>query len=297
MTHYELVQSNKNKSFLIILLFTTFITLASYIMAVGFGYGLDMVGIAFIVSGFMSFGSYYFSDKIILTISGARPATKAEYFDLFTVTENLSLSQRLPMPKVYVIEDTAPNAFATGRNPENAVICVTTGLMQKLTRSELEAVVAHELGHIKNYDILLLSLVTILVGFVTLLSDWMLRMNFGKKRDKEEGQLQMIFFIVGLVLALLTPFIAELIKLAISRRREFLADASAVAMTKNPAGLIKALTKLTEDQEPLEAANKATAHMYIVSPFKDSKESTFSFNNLFSTHPPLKERIETLKKL
>lgn len=283
-------------------LFVTFIVGASYIMAKGFGYGLDIVGIALIVSGITSFFSYYYSDKIILTISGAREAKREEFFDFYTVTENLCLASRLPKPRLYVIDDSAMNAFATGRDPKHAVVCATTGLLKRLNRSEIEAVVAHELSHVKNYDIRLMSIVTILVGLIALLSDWMLRMTFygrGRKKsnNKEDGQIQMIMFVVGIVLAILSPIIAQLIQLAISRRREYFADASAVGMTKNPQGMIKALEKISHDKEPLEAANKATAHLYISNPLKNTHNAVGMFSGMFRTHPPVKKRIAALRKL
>lgn len=301
MTHYQVVAQNKRRSSLIIVLFITFIVGASYVMAEGMGYGLDMVGIAFIISGLISFFSYWWSDKIILGISGAREAKRKEFFDFYTVTENIAMSQRMPMPRLYIIEDTAMNAFATGRDPDHAVVCATTGLLSRLNRSEVEGVVAHELSHVKNYDIRLMSIVTILVGLVALLSDWFLRMTRwggGKKRSNDEGgQVQMVMFVVGLVLAILSPLIAQLIQLAISRRREFLADASGVAMTKNPTGLIKALEKISKDKEPLEAANKATAHLYISNPLKNTHGGVGMFAKMFMTHPPVAERVSALKQI
>lgn len=301
MTHYQLVANNKRKSVIIVLLFTLFIGVSSYVMATGFGYDLSIVGIALIFSGIMSFTSYWFSDSIILAISGAREAKRNEFFDFYTITENLAMSQRLPMPKLYVIQDTALNAFATGRDPKHAVICVTTGLVQKLSRSQLEGVIAHELSHVQNYDIRLMSIVTILVGFIALLADLLLRSTMwgGRKRerDSDSGQLQIILFAAGILLALLSPLIAQLIQLAISRRREFLADSSAVAMTKNPQGLIQALEVLGADREPLEAANKATAHLYITNPLKNVHSGVGLFSSLFHTHPPLPERIKALKLL
>lgn len=300
MTHYQLVAQNKYRSLGIILAFVAFVGVAAYLMTQGLGYGLDMVGWALIVAGFTSFGSYYFSDKIILSLSGAREATRAEFFDFYTVTENLCRSQRLPLPKLYVINDPAMNAFATGRDPQHAVVCLTTGLLQRLNRSEVEAVVAHELSHIKNYDIRLMSIVTVLVGLLALLSDWLLRMTAwgrGRRSGRDGGQIQVIVFVVGLFLALLSPLIAKLIQLAISRKREFLADASGVAMTKNPRGLINALEKLGLDQQELAAANKATAHLYITDPLKNAHGMTSRFSGLFATHPPLEERIGALQKL
>jgi len=299
MTHYELVASNKRKSLFIVALFMLFVVGTTYIMSVGFGYGLDMVGIALIISGITSFASYWWSDQIILTISGARPATRSEFFDFYTVTENLVMSQRMPMPKLYVIDDSAMNAFATGRDPDHGVVCATTGLLARLNRSEIEGVVAHELSHVQNYDIRLMSVVTILVGLIALLADWFLRMTYwggGRKRDdRESGQLQLIFFVVGIVLALISPLIAQLIQLAISRRREFLADATAVSMTKNPEGLARALEKISADVEPLEAANKATAHLYIANPLKNTHGAVGLFAGLFATHPPVSDRLQALR--
>jgi heat shock protein HtpX len=300
MTHYQLVANNKRKSFIIIFLFIAFITGATYLMAEGFDYPLSFVGIALILSGFTSLISYYFSDKIILTMSGAREAKRSEFFDFYTVTENLCLGQKMPLPKLYVVEDSAMNAFATGRNPEHAVVCATTGLLQRLNRSEIEAVVAHELSHIKNYDMLLMSVVSILVGFIALLGDWMLRMSFyggGRKSDKDSGQLGAIMAIVAIILAILSPFVAQLIQLAISRRREFLADASASEMNKNPEALARALEKISQDQEPLEAANKATAHLYISDPLKNTKGALHAFAGLFNTHPPVQARVAALRQL
>ncbi len=298
MTHYQLVAQNKRRSFFVILFFTLFVGAASWIMAEGFGYGLDFVGLILIFSGVMSFSSYWWSDKLVLTISGAREANREEFFDFYTVAENLAQSQQLPKPKLYVIEDTAMNAFATGRDPAHAVICCTTGILSRLERPELEGVIAHELSHIKNYDIRLMSIVSVLVGLLALLSDVMLRSTlYGRKNrnnDSGGGQLQIILLVVGLVMAILSPLIAQLIQLAISRRREFLADASGVAMTKNPQGLANALQKLSQDREPLEAANKATAHLYITNPLKNTK---VSFAKFFQTHPPVEERIAALKSM
>ncbi len=302
MTHYQLVAANKRKSWIVVILFTAFIALSSYIITVGFGYDLSFVGIALILSGAMSFASYWWSDKIILGLSGAHEASREKYFDFYTVAENLAMSQRLPKPKLYVIEDTAMNAFATGRDPEHAVICVTTGILSRLNRSELEGVLAHELAHIENYDMRLMSIVTILVGLIALLSDWVLRISMfggGKRRDNENGQLGMILFVVGIVMALFSPLIAQLIQLAISRRREFLADASSAAMTKNPEGLAKALEKISQDTEPLEAANKATAHLYFADPLRNlgGKGGVGWFAGLFQTHPPVAERLKALRSL
>jgi len=303
MTHYQLVASNKRRSTMIVLFFIAFIVGAAYLMTYAFGYDLSVVGITFIFSGIISFTSYWWSDKIILAISNARPATREEFFDYYTTIENLVLSQRLPTPKLYVIDDSAMNAFATGRDPDHAVICVTTGLLSRLNRAEIEGVVAHELAHVKNFDIRLMSIVTVLVGLISLLADWLLRMSrFGgnKKRsnnNRGSGQLQAILVVTGLLLALLSPIIAQLIQLAISRRREFLADASGIGMTKNPEGLARALEKISTDREPLEAANKATAHLYIANPLKNRHGAIGMFAGLFNTHPPVEERIQNLRTL
>jgi len=303
MTHHQLIQRNKQKSTFIMVLFVLFIVGASYLIAVGLQYDLSFVGIALIFSGIVSFTSYWWSDKVVLAISQARPVTKAEFFDYYTVTENLTLGQRLPMPKLYVIDDTAMNAFATGRDPQHAVVCATTGLLGQLTRSEIEGVVAHELSHVQNYDIRLMSVVTVLVGMIALLSDWALRMTFwgrsGRSRDdsRESSQVQIIFLAVGVLLALLSPLIAQVIQLAISRKREFLADASGIGMTRNPSGLISALKKISADREPLEAANKATAHLYFSNPLKNTHGAVGWFAKLFQTHPPVTERIAALEAI
>lgn len=298
---YEQVDRNKRKSLFVVIGFVLFIFLISWVFAQVLDFGLSFVGIAFIISGLMSFGSYYFSDKIILGISGAREASKKRDYRFYTVTENLCLAADIPMPKLYVIDDTAMNAFATGRDPDHAVVCATRGILDKLDRTELEGVVAHELSHVRNYDIRLMSIVSVLVGLVALLADWFLRMSFWggsrRDRDKDSGGAQGLLLFAGILLALLSPLIANLIKLAISRRREFLADASAVALTKQPDGLARALAKLSHDKEPLEAANKATAHLYITNPLKNLKGSVGLFAGLFSTHPPIEERIKALKEM
>ncbi len=303
---YEAQSANKRKSALIIVLFIVFITVSVYFISQAFvaylGYepgGLGITGLALIISGLLSFGSYYYSDKIVLKISGAREADRTRDFKFFTAAENLSIAAGIPKPKLYVINDSAPNAFATGRDPDHAVICATTGLLDKLSKTELEGVVAHELSHIKNYDIRLMSIVAVLVGTVALLGDFFLRMSFyGRRREGKSGQLGAIILVVGLLFAVLSPIVAKLIQLAISRRREFFADASAISITRQPSGLITALEKISADHEPLEAANKATAHLYIVNPFKDrAKSAVRLFAGLFNTHPSMKERLVALKKM
>ena len=296
---YEMVDRNKKKSAGVVIGFMLFITLVSYVFAYNFGYGLSVVGWALVISGLMSFFSYYYSDKIILTLSGARPADRKRDFNFYTVAENLAMAAQLPLPKLYVIDDTAMNAFATGRDPKHAVVVATRGLLERLDRSELEGVIAHELSHIRNYDMLLMSIVTILVGLITLLADMFLRWGrFSSRDERREGnQITAIVFVVGVVLALLSPLIASLIKLAISRRREFLADASGVQITRFPDGLARALEKIAHDKEPLEAANKATANLYIANPLKNHHDAIGWFGGLFSTHPPIEERIKALRSM
>jgi len=296
---YELQDSNRKRSTLVIVAFIVFVVVVGWVFARLFDWGPGAIGIALIFAGLMSFASYWWGDKIILTLSSARPANRRQDFQFFTVAENLAMAVQIPMPKLYVIEDSAPNAFATGRDPQHAVVCATTGLLQKLDRSELEGVIAHEISHIKNYDTRLMSIVTILVGMITLLSDWFLRgAGFGgRSRKKGEGNLGAFLLFVGVILALLSPLIAKLMQLALSRRQEFLADSSAVMLTRYPEGLARALEKIAADKEPLEAANKATAHLYIVNPLKNLHSGVGWFANLFNTHPPVEERIRILREM
>jgi len=254
--------------------------------------------VAVFLSIAMNIASYWYSDKIVLRMSGAVPVTRDEYRELWNITENLSISAGLPMPRLYVINDPAPNAFATGRNKEHAAVAVTTGLLGVLERTELEGVIAHELAHIGNRDILLQTVVVILVGFVTLLSDMFLRMGFlGGNRDNDRGggQAQMIVMVVGIVLAILSPIAALLIQLAISRKREFLADATGALMTRYPEGLANALHKIESYGGKMKKANHATAHLFISNPFADEKGKRRGFlTKLFMTHPPTEERVRAL---
>jgi heat shock protein HtpX len=300
---YEQISRNKWKSVALVVFFTGFIFLLTWFFEYVTGWGKGGLVLALLVAMGMAAVGYYQSDRIVLGISRAKPVTKEEYPYLYNVVEGLAIAAGVPTPKCYVIDDTAPNAFATGRKPETAVICVTTGLLQKLDRVELEGVVAHEMSHIKNYDIRLETLVVVMAGVVVLLSDWMLRSFWwgggrrrGRGRSGGGGAAGGIFILVGLALAILSPIIATLIQLAISRKREFLADASGAMLTRYPAGLASALRKISADTEPLEAANKATAHLYIVNPLKNVR-SGGGINRLFSTHPPIQERIAALEKM
>jgi len=255
--------------------------------------GFISIPLAIIISIGSTCGSYYFSDKIVLSISRARIASYDEDRMIKDNLEGLCIAASMPMPRLYIIDDSAPNAFATGRNPDNAVICVTTGLIDKLDSYEMETVLAHELAHIKNYDILLSTIATVMVGIITLLADWFFRIGFRSRNRK--SNLNGIAAILGIILIIFAPIIAQFMRLALSRNREYLADATAVEFTRNPDALIRALTKLTDDHEPLEAANKATANMYIVTPFKGRTEGFIA--KLFSTHPPINDRIEALRKI
>lgn len=279
--------------------FTIFIATVAYVLGNASGYGSSWTGIALIFSGLISLGSYYYGDRLVLSMSGAHPADRKKDFDLWTVSENLAIASGIPKPKVYIIEDSAPNAFATGRDPHHAVICATRGLLDKLNRSELEGVISHELSHIQNYDTRLMAVVSILVGSVAFLSDWFMRTLWwgGHARSREDrGGGKSLILLLGIIFAILSPLIATIIQLAISRRREFLADASGVLLTRNPQGLALALSKISADREVLEAATNATAHLYIVNPFKGKNFGSW-FASLFDTHPPIEERIKILRSM
>jgi heat shock protein HtpX len=298
---YEQISRNKWKSAALVVFFMAFIFLLTWFFEYVTGWGKGGLVLAVIISMATAAAGYYSSDKVVLAISRARPVTKEEYPYLYNVVEGLAIAAGLPTPRCYVIDDTAPNAFATGRNPQHAVICVTTGIIEKLNRVELEGVIAHEMSHIKNYDVRLQTVVVVMAGVVALLSDWILRSFLwggGRKRggrgERGGGGAGAILIVVGLALAALSPFIATIIQLAVSRKREFLADASGAMLTRYPPGLASALRKISADTEPLEAANKATAHLYIVNPLKDIKGAV---NRLFSTHPPIEERIAALEKM
>ena len=248
--------------------------------------------VAVLFAVFMNIFSYWFSDKIVLKLHRAQPATREEYFDLWNAVENLSITAGLPMPRIFIIDDPAPNAFATGRNAEHAVICVTTGLLTILEKNELEGVIAHELSHIGNRDMLLSTVVVVMAGFVAMLSDLFLRsQRWGGNRDRNNNS-GAVLLLIGLVLAILTPIAATLIRLAISRKREFLADASGVLLTRYPEGLASALKKINAAPVAMHRANNATAHLFIANPFGAGKTS--GLHKLFMTHPPVEERIHAL---
>ncbi|MFA5990629.1 MAG: M48 family metallopeptidase [Candidatus Doudnabacteria bacterium] len=308
MLTYDLINKNKRESWILIFSFLIVISLLGWAFSIRFG-DVNILYFAVGFSIFSSFISYYFSDSITLAISQAKEVNRQDNQELYRLVENLCITAGLPTPKIYIIEDTAPNAFATGRDPQHAVVCFTTGILAKLEKPELEGVVAHELSHIGNYDIRVMTLVVVLVGVITLLSDWFMRASFFGRRkssDREGGQIGTILAIVSLVLVILSPIIATLIKLAVSRKREYLADASGALLTRYPEGLARALEKISADTEPLEAANKATAHMYIVSPFHDDSDPSLMlgatgkkgwFSNMFNTHPPIEERVKKLREM
>jgi heat shock protein HtpX len=295
---YEQIAANKRKSAALIFLFILALAALGYAFSYLTEWGAPGIAVAVVFALVSALGSYYASDKIALSISKARPATKEEFPYLVNVVEGLTIAAGIPAPRCYVIDDSAPNAFATGRDPQHAVICVTTGLLQKMDRAELEGVVAHEMTHIRFYDIRLMTLVVVLVGIMALLSDWILRSfvwgGRARRGGRDKGGGEAVLIAVGLLLAVLAPIAATLIRMAISRKREFLADAGAAELTRYPAGLASALRKIAADREPLEAANKATAHLYIANPLLDHKGK---LNRLFSTHPPIEERIAALEKM
>ncbi len=297
MNIYSQITANKAKSWLIIILFVIFITTLVYIFGRAQGSGLAFAGIALVISGIMSLGSYYYSDKLILTMANAHEIKKKDSPELFRIVENLAIGDGVPVPKVYIADDPTPNAFATGRDPQHAVVCVNQGLLERLNKVELEGVIAHELSHVKNYDTRLMSIVIILVGMVSILADIFLRSLWFRNDDNDSrGNSGAVFMLIGVVLAIISPLIAMLIQLAVSRKREFLADASGALLTRYPQGLASALEKISQNKRPSPTANNATSSLYIVNPFT-GKEAQNWFSGLFNTHPPVEERIKILRAM
>jgi len=292
-TLYTQKDKNIRKTWFLIFIFLVFIIGLGWVFSYQFQSPVILV-IAVVFSSSISFISYWYSDKIVLKMSQAKEIKKQDNPELYRLVENLCITAGLPLPRIYIIEEISPNAFATGRDPKHAVVAVTRGLLEKLDRSELEGVLAHELSHIGNRDILLQTVVVVLVGMVALLSDWFVRWSvFGRNRRSNNqggGQFAGIMVLIGFVLAILSPLIATLIHMAISRKREFLADADSALLTRYPEGLARALEKISQDQTPLKVANKATAHLYISNPFKGKK-----VRKIFNTHPPIEERISILR--
>lgn len=274
-----------------------------FVMAIGWvmSYVLEsyfILIIAVVLALAMSVGSYWYSDRLVLSMTRARPVEKKDHAELYRIVENLSITAGLPMPRLYIIEDAQPNAFATGRNAEHGVVAVTAGLLERLERVELEGVLAHEMSHIGNKDILISTVVVVLVGVVVLLADFFFRMAFfggiGGRDDRGGGQARLVMIGVALVFMILAPLAAQVIKSAISRKREFLADASGALLTRHPDGLARALEKIAADPHQLRGANDATAHLYIASPFR-GKEKKSWIHKLFMTHPPVEQRVAALK--
>jgi heat shock protein HtpX len=299
---YTEVAKNKRNSTLLVLAFLTVTVILGWVFSQALNNPLILYIAAF-SSILYTWISYYNSDKMVLAVSGAKSVKKSDAPELYRTLENLTITAGLPIPRLFIIDDTAPNAFATGRDPEHAVVCVTTGLLQKLNKKELEGVLAHELSHVGNYDIRLMSLVAVLVSVIALLSDFFLRWGWfmgGGDDDSPGSNSNPIFFMIAIALALVAPIIGIIIQLAVSRKREYLADASGALLTRYPDGLADALEKISSDNEPLEAANKATNNLYIVNPMRanvESKDARGFAAGLFSTHPPTRERISRLRHM
>jgi heat shock protein HtpX len=304
-TFYSAIRRNRRDSWLLVAAVAGVLALLGGAIGAATGYGWWGVGIALGVAAVMSVGSYFGGDQLVLLSSGAKQVDAAqpagEYRQLLNVVNEMRLAAGIPMPEVYVIDDTAPNAFATGRDPRHASIAVTRGLVDKMDREELQGVIAHEMSHVGNYDIRFTLLVGVLVGAIALLADWFLRFTFwgGSRRSSRDdngggGGGAAILFLLAIVLAVLAPLISRLVQLAVSRRRESLADVSGVELTRNPHGLASALRKISDDPEVLEVANRATQHLYIVNPIKSFEERSKS---MWDTHPPIGERIRVLERL
>lgn len=288
---YQERSSNLMKTWALMLVF--FLVVIAIGWAVSWYYDAPVILYgAVIFSIFMNVGSYWFSDKLVLSMTHAKPATREEYFDFYTATENLTITAGLPMPKLYVVNDPAPNAFATGRDEKHAVVAVTTGLLSMMTRAELEGVIAHELSHIKNRDMLVMTVAVVLAGFVAILADIFLRMSFFGGGNRDNGKGNALFAVLAIVAIILAPIAAQLIQLAISRRREYLADASGALLTRYPEGLASALKKIGAYSAPMKHASHATAHLFIGNPF--GRGAGQFVNKLFATHPPVEERIKKL---
>ena len=295
---YDRIGANKRETWFLLVGFVVLLGGLATVITLAFGGTIGVVGIVGIfLIGYAIF-SYFASTSVVLSISGAHEVTKEEEWEFVRRVENLCIGAGLPMPRTWVLEDSAPNAFATGRDPDHSHVVVTRGLLDKLEPAELEGVLAHELSHIGNYDIRVMTVVTVLVGVTALLADVFLRMTAwgagGRKSRHDKGGAALILVVVAVVAAIVAPIVAQVIKLAISRRREYLADASGALLCRNPEALASALEKIALDPEPLEAANKATAHLYISNPLK---EHASLLNNLFDTHPPVEERIRILRSL
>jgi heat shock protein HtpX len=301
---YEQISANKRKTVLLIFLFVLLLSLVG--LAVDYLVGGGPIGliVVAIIVGVSSFVSYFNSDKVALRMAHAVPADPVQYARYHNLVEGLCIASGLPKPRLYIVDDPAPNAFSTGRNPKHAAVAVTTGLLEKMNRVELEGVLAHELSHIRNYDVLVMTLAVTMVGIIALLSDFFLRIMFwtggrgGRDNDNGNNPLGIVFAILGFVLLLFAPIIATLMQFAVSRKREYLADASGVQLTRYPPGLISALGKLKDDHTSTHFASKATAHLWIEEPLdKESNRGQNKWNHLFDTHPPIDDRIHALEQM
>jgi len=295
MTLYTQKSSNIRKTFFLMFFFTVFVILIGWIFGQAYD-SPDILYIAVLISVFMSFGSYWWSDKIVTKMAHAKPVSHDENPELYHIVENLCITAGLPQPKIYLINESQPNAFATGRDPKHAVVAVTSGLLEKLDRSELEGVLAHELSHIGNRDMFLMTVAVVLAGFITIISDLFRRGRLfgGRRSSRDNNQAQAIIMIIAIIASILAPLAATLIRLAISRKREFLADSTGALITRYPEGLASALEKIAKDENPMPSASNATAHLYIASPFR-GKQALNWLTKLFQTHPPVEERIQALK--
>lgn len=294
---YNQIAANKRKTWLLIIIVSALLVTLFWFVGMSYGYSTgSSIAIGTMIASSFSLFSYFFSDSIALSSSGAKQITKVQAPELWNVVENLTIANGMPMPKVYIIDDESPNAFATGRDPEHAAIAFTTGILRLLNKTELEGVAAHELSHVKNYDIRVMTIVVTLVGAVMLVADILLRSTIFRGRDDRSGNLGLILMAIGLVLAILSPLFAEIIKLAVSRSREYLADSSGALLTRYPEGLASALEKISAVGQPLRRANHATAHLFIASPF-GAKARRGWLSSLFSTHPPMEERVKRLRNM
>ena len=290
-TLYTQKSKNIEKTWLLMAVFLAVVIGVGYFLSYYYQNSVILY-FAIIFAVVMNFVSYWFSDKIVTKLAGAKEVKREEYFDLYNIVENLAITAGLPKPRIYIITDPAPNAFATGRNPAHAVVCVTTGLLSILDKTELEGVIAHEMSHIGNNDILLSTVAAVLVGFISILANIFTRSLFfgGRRRDDNESSAGGIMMVIGIILMILSPIIATLIQLAISRKREYLADASGALLTRYPEGLASALQKIGDYAQPLQHQSEAIAHLYIADP----KGKTSRIKNLFMTHPPISDRIKAL---
>jgi heat shock protein HtpX len=320
-TFRDLIAANKRSSVLLVVIFILFTAVVAMVLTLALMLSIDdrvalgtnlvrsaiVGGIAAVISFFVALASYFEGDKMVLAVSGAKPISHTDDPQLYNVVEEMAIAAGVPMPRVYLIEDAAPNAFATGRDPEHAAIAVTTGLRQKLNREELQGVIAHEMSHIRNFDIRLMLLMAVLIGTIAMLADlfWqMLRFGGSGSRDRSDsskdsgkgggGIVVLVIFVVAVILAILAPLLGQIIQLAVSRQREYLADASGVELTRNPLGLARALRKIDADPYELKTANRGTAHLYIANPIKKFEAMS---DSIFASHPPIKDRIARLEAL